>query len=74
MEISIALLVSTVALISGFRLIYNVIFHLLREFPGPVFARATIWWRTYIDMVKKESITDLLVRLHKRYGQSLDEA
>ena len=74
MEISIALLVSTFAPISALCLIYNVFFHPLREFPGPVFARATTWWRTYIGMVKKESITDILVRLHKRYGQSLDEA
>ena len=51
--------------------VYNVFFHPLKDFPGPVAAKATIWWRIYIDMVKKESMVDVLTRLHKIYGQWL---
>jgi len=71
MEIPIALLVSTSAILVGSILIYNVFFHPLKDFPGPVAAKATIWWRIYIDMVKKESMVDVLTRLHKIYGQWL---
>jgi len=71
MEIPIALLVSTSAILVGSILIYNVFFHLLKDFPGLVAAKATIWWRIYIDMVKKESMVDVLTRLHKIYGQWL---
>lgn len=51
-----------------YRLVYNVVFHPLRSYPGPVAAKATIWWKTYVEVVRKESFTDTLIRLHKQYG------
>ena len=50
------------------RIIYNLFFHPLREYPGPVAARATIWWKTYVEVVKQESMVDVLFKLHKQYG------
>jgi hypothetical protein len=51
-----------------YRLVYNVFFHPLRSYPGPVAAKATTWWKTYVEVVTKESMTDVLVRLHRQYG------
>jgi hypothetical protein len=50
------------------RIVYNIFFHPLREFPGTAAAKATTWWQTYIEVVKQESMTDVLKRLHKQYG------
>lgn len=50
------------------RLVYNVFFHPLRAYPGPLTARATIWWKIYIEVIKQESMTDVLFRLHKTFG------
>jgi hypothetical protein len=56
-------------LVSGLlRLVYNVFLHPLRKFPGPTAAKATTWWKTYIEVVKQESMTDVLFKLHKQYG------
>jgi hypothetical protein len=52
------------------RVVYNIFFHPLSKFPGPSWAKATEWWKTYIEVVKQESMTDVLVRLHKQYGVS----
>jgi hypothetical protein len=52
-----------------FRLFYNVLFHPLRAYPGPLAAAATTWWKTYIEVVKQESMIDVLFRLHKQFGQ-----
>ena len=52
----------------AFRLLYNVLFHPLRVYPGPIGARATTWWKTYIEVVKQESMTDVLTKLHERFG------
>ena len=51
-----------------FRLFYNVFFHPLRAYPGPLGARATTWWKTYIEVWKQESMTDVLFKLHKQFG------
>jgi hypothetical protein len=40
----------------------------LRAFPGPTPAKATTWWQTYIEVVRQESMTDILKTLHKQYG------
>lgn len=52
------------------RLLYNVFFHPLREYPGPLAARATTWWKTYIEVAKQESLVDVLFKLHEQYGES----
>jgi hypothetical protein len=72
MEFSLFLLLWTSVLawigLGVARVLYNVFFHPLRAFPGPFAAKATEWWKTYIEVVKQESMTDVLVRLHKQYG------
>ncbi|KAK0113954.1 hypothetical protein ONS95_014199 [Cadophora gregata] len=50
------------------QLVYNVFFHPLRFFPGPRAAQATTWWKTYIEVVTQESMVDVLIRLHKEFG------
>ena len=54
-----------------YQLIYNLFLHPLRTFPGPVAAKATSWWKTYIEVVTQESMTVVLTRLHKQHGLSL---
>lgn len=47
--------------------VYNIYFHPLARFPGPKLAAASIWWETYVDVVKGElSLT--LIDLHAKYG------
>jgi hypothetical protein len=74
MEFSTFLLVWTLILAwvgrGVVRVVCNIFFHPLRKFPGPNWAKATEWWKTYIEVVKQESMTDVLVRLHKQYGMS----
>jgi len=50
------------------RLLYNVFLHPLRKFPGPVAARASGWWKTWVEVVRGESWVDVLVELHGKYG------
>jgi hypothetical protein len=54
------------------RLLYNVFMHPLRIYPGPFGAGATTWWKTYIEVVKQESMVDVLFDLHKKYGEQKD--
>jgi hypothetical protein len=72
MEVRLSLLLSTLFLawisLRAFRLLYNVFFHPLRAYPGPLAAKATTWWKTYIEVVKQESMVDVLFRLHKQFG------
>jgi hypothetical protein len=72
-HVSLAALSVLLALISlqlG-RLFYNVFLHPLKAFPGPLAAGASRWWKTYIEVVKQESMTDVLVKLHEQYGMFL---
>lgn len=48
--------------------IYNVTFHPLARFPGPKVAGVTEWWKTWIEVVRGESMVHVLVKLHKQYG------
>jgi hypothetical protein len=48
--------------------VYNLFLHPLRGYPGPLGARSTTWWKTYIEVVKKESFVHLVMKLHERYG------
>jgi hypothetical protein len=50
------------------RLVYNVFLHPLRAYPGPIGARASTWWKTYVEVLRQESMTEVLLRLHKQYG------
>lgn len=51
------------------QLVYNVFLHPLKAFPGPLAAGASLWWKTYIEVFKQESMTDVLVELHAKYGK-----
>ncbi|KAH7383046.1 putative P450 monooxygenase [Cadophora sp. MPI-SDFR-AT-0126] len=62
------LLLSWICLKIG-QTVYNVFFHPLRAFPGPTAAKATTWWKTYIEVVTQESMVDVLIRLHKQFGE-----
>ena len=72
MELQLSLILWTLFLawlaLGIFRLLYNVFFHPLRSYPGPLAAKATTWWKTYIEVVKQESMTDVLFDLHKQFG------
>ena len=49
-------------------LLYNVFAHPLRSYPGPVGARATTWWKTYVEVARKENMIEVLMGLHKQFG------
>lgn len=49
--------------------IYNVFFHPLRKFPGPALAGASSWWKVYKEVVKQETMANLLFDLHRQYGR-----
>ncbi|CAI7647637.1 unnamed protein product [Penicillium crustosum] len=50
------------------RAVYNVLFHPLRNFPGPWMAGATSSWKAYKEVIKQESAVHELFHLHKKYG------
>ncbi|KIW83859.1 hypothetical protein Z517_03105 [Fonsecaea pedrosoi CBS 271.37] len=49
--------------------LYNVLLHPLRNYPGPLAAQASGWYKTYIELFLQRSWTDVLVELHQRYGK-----
>jgi hypothetical protein len=51
-----------------YQLIYNIFLHPLKAFPGPLAAGASTWWKTYIEVFKQQSMTDVLFDLHAQYG------
>ena len=51
------------------RLLYNIFLHPLKNYPGPLGAQATEWYKTYIELFQQKSWTDQLIELHKRYGE-----
>jgi hypothetical protein len=49
--------------------IYNVFFHPLAKFPGPPIARATIYWKGYVECIQNRSFCHVLTELHAQYGE-----
>jgi hypothetical protein len=47
---------------------YNIYFHPLAKFPGPLPARASSYWKAYIECIANRSFCHELVQLHARYG------
>jgi hypothetical protein len=47
---------------------FRVFFHSLRKFPGALGAAASTWWRAYKVVIKDESWTDVLAKLHEQHG------
>lgn len=63
------LVTAAVLLWYGFlRVIYNVYFHPLSHFPGPRGAVCTRLWLAYMELVKRVSLSDLRMELHRKYG------
>ena len=56
---------------SIFEAIYNTSNHPLANFPGPKMAAATAWYKTWIELFKRESWIKHLEKLHEKYGNSL---
>ena len=52
------------------RVTYNLYFHPLSRFPGPRGAACTRLWLAYIELVKRISLSDLRVELHRKYGKT----
>ena len=52
------------------RAVYNIFLSPLAKYPGPTFAAASTWWKVYIEVIKRDSLALVLVRLHERYGKS----
>ncbi|KAK7969286.1 cytochrome p450 domain-containing protein [Apiospora saccharicola] len=48
--------------------LYNIYFHPLRQFPGPLAARASNGWKLYMEVFRQESPAHLLQKLHQQYG------
>ncbi|EKM53729.1 uncharacterized protein PHACADRAFT_198150 [Phanerochaete carnosa HHB-10118-sp] len=48
--------------------VYNLYFHPLAVFPGPKFAAACDWWQVYIEVIKEESLSKKLIKLHEQFG------
>ena len=53
-----------------FESMYNIFNSPLAEFPGPKLAAASAWYQTYYEVLRRESWTNVLERLHKQYGKS----
>ncbi|KAH9177355.1 putative P450 monooxygenase [Lactarius sanguifluus] len=51
------------------RIVYNLYFHPLSHFPGPKLASCSRLWLAYRELVKGESLGDLRIELHRRYGE-----
>ncbi|KAH9003881.1 putative P450 monooxygenase [Lactarius hatsudake] len=51
------------------RIVYNLYFHPLSHFPGPKLAACSRLWLAYRELVKGESLDDLRIELHRRYGE-----
>jgi hypothetical protein len=66
----LSVLLTWIVVQSG-QLLYNVFLHPLKAYPGPLAAGASLWWKTYIEVVKQESMVDVLLRLHEQYGTLL---
>jgi hypothetical protein len=48
--------------------IYNLYYHPLAKFPGPKYAAATEWHKTYQEVICQRSWVSWLEELHAQYG------
>lgn len=71
----LCLLLLTAAGLYGLgRAVYNVFFHPLRKFPGPLMAGATSSWKAYKEVIKQETLAQELFVLHEKYGMIKSKA
>jgi hypothetical protein len=54
--------------VSACRILYNLYLHPLSHFPGPKLAACSRLWLAYRELIKRESLGDLRVELHRQYG------
>ncbi|EFR03752.1 averantin oxidoreductase [Nannizzia gypsea CBS 118893] len=64
----VALVLVLAVLLCLYRVLYNIFFHPLAKFPGPMLAGATSGWRAYKEVIKQETLAKELFGLHRRYG------
>jgi hypothetical protein len=62
------LLVCTLLVYAGIKIIYRLFFSPLAGFPGPVLAAATSFYEIYFDVVKGGQLIWEIERLHSKYG------
>jgi hypothetical protein len=48
---------------------FNLANHPLADFPGPRLAAFTEWYKTYRELICRESWVHVLAELHKKYGK-----
>ncbi|KAL7909376.1 cytochrome P450 [Trichoderma velutinum] len=48
--------------------IYNITFHSLAGFPGPVLAGASYWYEGYFDLILWGRYTNEIAHMHEKYG------
>jgi hypothetical protein len=53
-----------------YQVVHNVFFHPLSRFPGPVFAKITVYWKAYVECIADRSFCHELEKLHARYGKT----
>ncbi|KAF1918736.1 cytochrome P450 monooxygenase-like protein [Ampelomyces quisqualis] len=59
---------ATVVVYGIYTTVYNVLFHPLAKFPGPPMARATVYWKAYVECIQHRSFCHVLGELHAQYG------
>lgn len=50
---------------------YRLLFHPLREYPGPSLAALSGWYEAYYNIIKGGEFIGEIERLHVLYGESL---
>lgn len=68
----VLLFLSSVAIatcLGACQIVYNVFFHPLRKFPGPLLAGATPLWKAYKEVLKQETLAKVLFELHEQHGK-----
>ena len=60
---------ATIIAYAVYTIIYNIYFHPLANFPGPLLASTTIYWKAFVECIAGRSFCHELVHLHARYGE-----
>lgn len=70
LNISAVVLAVTAAWVASklIEIFFNLAAHPLSKFPGPLAARATLWWRTVAECRQYKPLAHQLMDLHGKYG------
>ncbi|KAK1216896.1 hypothetical protein PQX77_020472 [Marasmius sp. AFHP31] len=66
--LSPSLYISLFALTITISKLYRSLFHVLKQYPGPLVASLTVWYKAYYDIVKDGGFLEHLEQLHEHYG------